>query len=96
MLTRQHYYMDQFHAIFYYFHKSANIQMTRLLDPAFFKRWCLILSLCVPRYLFVYLFVYERSKLFFQNATSPTFIIRFFPFYTHVIPRWSYIWLVLG
>ena len=53
-----------------------------LLDPAFFKRWCRILSLCVPRYLLdpakhcwvlchrfvlvIYLFIYLVCKLFFK------------------------------
>ena len=64
-----------------------------LLDPAFEKRWCLTLSLWVPRNLFVCLWT---QLTFFQNASSRTFIIRFFSYYTHIIRRGSYIWLVLG
>ena len=33
---------------------------------------------------------------FFQNASSPTFMLRFFSYYTHIIPGESHIWLVLG
>ena len=46
--------------------------------------------------LFIYLFDYERSKLFFQNASSHAFMIRFLSYYTYIIPRESYILLVLG
>ena len=46
--------------------------------------------------LLVYLFIWLFRKLFFQNATSPTFIIRFLLHCTHIILRGSYIWLVLG
>ena len=45
--------------------------------------------------LFIYLLM-NAVNFFFQNATSPTFMIGFFSYYTHIIPRWSCIWLVLG
>ena len=38
-----------------------HFNVLHLLDPAFFKRWCLIISLCVPRYLL-------DPAFFFLNA----------------------------
>ena len=38
-------------------------------------------------YVFFCLFIYLVRKLFFRNAARPTFMIRFFWYYTDIIPR---------